>query len=254
MIDILQWTTLAVCGIVTIARIPSALRGKNRSIFGVFALSTFAVLLSIEGPYMAADAWLGSDNYANLILRFLIYGAILMAGYRIARAFGALKSVRLIVGPVGLGVLFVIAVATVTLFLLADTAGSVTGLTTLPDRSPRNAELIESYAAAGRLYPSYVAACILPGTFSAIGKNMPRALRLGALLLTVAFAGMVLGSFFPLIPEPLGFLKYFINYISVLCLVLGLALVWISSLAARRRPRFTSDLSGTSASRYSQNH
>jgi hypothetical protein len=32
MITILQWTTFAVCAVVAIARIPSALRGENRSI------------------------------------------------------------------------------------------------------------------------------------------------------------------------------------------------------------------------------
>ncbi len=254
MIAILQWTTLAVCGIVALARIPSALRGQNPSIFGVFALTTFAVLLSIEGPYLAVDAWLGSNNYANLILRFLIYGALLMAGYRIARAFDAARGVRLIIGPVGLGALFMIAGATVTLFLLADTAGSVTGLTTLPSRSPRNAELIELYAAAGRLYPSYVAVCILPGTFRAIGRNLPRALRVGALLLTVAFTGTVLASLFPLIPRPLGFVEFFVNYISILCLAVGLALVWISSLVAQRKSKKKPGHTELSQTAHSQNH
>lgn len=254
MIAILQWTTLAVCGIVALARIPSALRGHNRSILGIFALSTFAVLLSIEEPYMAVDAWLGSSNYANVILRFLAYGTVLLAGYRIARAFDAPRSIRLVVGRVGLGVLLMIAVATVTLFLLADTAGSVTGLTTLPSRSPRNADLIELYAAAGRLYPSYIAACILPATFHAIGTNLPKAVRAGALLLTVAFAGMVLGSFAPLIPQSLAFLKYFISYVPILFLVVGLVLVWISSLLAKRTAKQKMGVAETSRDTHSQNH
>ena len=237
MIAILQWSTLAVCAIVALARIPSALRGQNRSIFGVFALSTVAVLLSIDGPYMAVDGWLGSNNYANLALRFVSYGAILLAGYRIARAFDAPKSVRLIIGPAGLVVAALIGAATVTFFLLADTAGSVTGLVTLPLRSPRNAQLIETYAAAGRLYPSYIAACILPGTLNAIGKNLPRAVRVGAVLLTVAFAGMVLTTFFPLIPKQFGLVEFAVNYISILFFCLGLVLVWISSLVARRKAR-----------------
>ena len=70
------------------------------------------------------DAWLGSENYANLILRFVVYGAVLLAGYRIAKAFDAPRSIRLIVGPVGLAVLAVVGVATVVLFLLADTDGN----------------------------------------------------------------------------------------------------------------------------------
>ena len=48
MIAILQWTTLAVCALVAIARIPSALRGENRSLFFVYAFMTVAILLSID--------------------------------------------------------------------------------------------------------------------------------------------------------------------------------------------------------------
>ena len=237
MIAILQWTTLAVCALVAIARIPGALRGENRSIFGVFVLSTLAMLLSIDRSYQSIDAWLGSANYANLLLRFVVYGTVLLAGYRIAKAFAAPKSIRLIAGPVGLVVLSVIGVATVILFLLADTAGTVTGLRTLPARSPQNAALIESYAAAGRLYPSYVAACILPATFLAISQRLPRTIRIGAVLLTVAFTGMVIASSFLLFPSELGYVEAVINYTSVLCLALGLALVWISSLMAKRALR-----------------
>lgn len=237
MIAMLQWTTLAVCGIVALARIPSAIRGENRSLFFIYAFMTVATLLSIDAPYTAVDSGLGSENYANLMLRFVIYGAVLLAGYRIAKAFDAQRSVRLIIGPVGIGVLSLIGIATLALFLLADTAGSVTGLTTLPSRSPENAVLIEAYAAAGRLYPSYVAACILPATYRAISQRLPKAIRAGALLLTVAFASMAFGSFFPLIPPEVGYVKAIINYVSVLCLALGLAAVWLSSLRAGRALR-----------------
>ena len=234
MIAILQWTTLAVCAIVAIARLPSALRGENRSIFGVFVLATVAVLLSIDVSYRTIDAWLGSQNYANLILRFVIYGTVLLAGYRIAKAFDASKSIRLITGPAGRAVLTIVGVATVVFFLLADTAGSATGLGMLPSRSPENALLIEWYAAAGRLYPAFVAACILPATYLAISQRLPRGVRTGALLLTVAFAAMAAGAFYPLIPREVGYLKAIINYTSMLCLALGLALVWMSSLRAKR--------------------
>ncbi|MDP9983421.1 hypothetical protein J2W14_002842 [Pseudarthrobacter oxydans] len=237
MIAILQWTTLAVCALVAIARIPSALRGENRSIFGVFVLSTVAILLSIDVSYRSIDAWLGSENYTNLILRFVVYGTVLLAGYRIAKAFAARKSVRLIAGPAGMAVLAVIGIATVILFLWADTAGTATGLSGVRDRSPQNAALIESYAAAGRLYPAYVAVCILPATFVAMGQQLPRTIRIGALLLTVAFAAMASGSFFPLIPSEVAYLQAVINYTAVLCLALGLALIWISSLMAKRELR-----------------
>ena len=59
MIAVLQWTTLAVCALVAVARIPSALRGENRSIFGIFALSTLAIMLSINVIYLTSGcvAW-----------------------------------------------------------------------------------------------------------------------------------------------------------------------------------------------------
>lgn len=234
MIAGLQWTTLAVCALVAIARIPSALRGENRSVFGIYALATLAILLSIDVSYLAIDAWLGSENYANLFLRFVVYGTVLLAGYRIAKAFDARNSIRLIVGPVGKAVLTVVGIATLALFFWADTTGSVTGLATLPSRSPENAMLIRSYASAGRLYPSFVAVCILPATYLAIGQRLPRAIRIGALLLTVAFAAMALGSLYPLIPSEVGYLEAIINYTSALCLALGLTFVWISSLMAKR--------------------
>ena len=48
MIEILQWSTLAVCGSLALARIPSAIRGRNRSLFAIFVLATLAILLSID--------------------------------------------------------------------------------------------------------------------------------------------------------------------------------------------------------------
>lgn len=232
MIEILQWSTLAVCVIAALARIPSAIRGENRSLFYVFVLSALAILLSIDAPYQSVDAWLGSANFANLLLRFLIYGTVLLVGYRIAKGFGVPRSIRLIVGPAGLGVLGVIAAGTLVLFLLADTEGTVTGLTTLPSRSPRNAQLIELYAAAGRLYPAYVAACLLPATYAAMTSGLPAAIRCGAALLSVAFLALFLGTFYPLVPAGMGPLKAVINYAAVLTLILGLLSIWIARIRA----------------------
>ncbi|MEK0154084.1 hypothetical protein [Arthrobacter oryzae] len=227
MIEILQWSTLAVCCAAAVARIPSAIRGENRSLFYIFVLATLAILLSIDGPYLAIDRVLGGSNITNLILRFVIYGVILLIGYRIAKGFGAPTSVRLILGPVGLGILAVIAGATVALFVLADTAGSVTGLTTLPSRSPENAQLIRLYAGAGRLYPAYVAACLFPATYTAMSSRLPKGIRLGAGLLTLGFAALVLGTFYPLLPTGLGHLEAVVNYIGALAFILGLTAIWI---------------------------
>lgn len=235
MIATLQWTTLAVCAIVAIFRVPSALRGENRSLFGIFALSTFAITLSINVIYLGVDGWLGSQNYANLILRFLIYGVVLLAGYKIAKGFDAQRSVWLIVGPVGLAVLALVVVATVVPFLLANTSGSSTGLSTLPDQSATNVELIKLYTVAGRFYPSYVAACLLPPTIKTMRSGLPRLPRSGAAVLAVGATAMILLSLSDLLPRHLAFLQYFISSTAVLGLVLGLTLMWLSRVLATKR-------------------
>jgi hypothetical protein len=233
MIETLQWATLSVCGVAALARIPSTVRGENRSLFYIFVLATLAILLSIDGPYVAIDSVLGGTNVGNLILRFVIYGCVLLIGYRIAKGFGAPGSIRLIVGPAGLGTLAVIAAATVVLFLLADTEGRVTGLTTLPSRSPQNAQLIELYAAAGRLYPAYVAGCLLPATYTAISSRFPAGIRFGAALLSLGFAASVLGTFYPLLPDAFGPVKAVVNYTGAMALILGLTTIWICRIRAQ---------------------
>lgn len=234
MIEILQWSTLAVCGVLAVARIPSALRGRNRSLFAIFVLATLAILLSIDDPYMAVDSWLGSENYTNLILRFIIYVTVFLAGRGVAKAFDGSRALRRLTGPVGVGVLGLIMLATVVLFFLADTSGSSTGLAALPGKSPENGLLIGLYAAAGRLYPAYVAACLLPVTLRAVTQSLPGAVRFGAALLSLGFVALILGMLFPVIPASLGFLQPVINYTAVLALMAGLASIWIGRVLLRR--------------------
>ena len=156
MIAIVQWTTLAVCGVVTLARVPSALRGENRSLFFIFALMTLAILLSIDDPYVAVDKALGGMNVANLVLRFVIFAAIFFLGLRVARGFGANDALRLITGPIGIAVAAAASAAVVVAFLMMDTAGSSAGLVAVFAKDDHNAALVEGYGAAGRLYPAYI--------------------------------------------------------------------------------------------------
>ncbi len=247
MIAVLQWGTLAVCGIVALARIPSALRGENRSVFGIFVLATFAMLLSINAAYTAIDPLLGSRNYTNLILRFVIYGAVLLAGYRIAKGFGARGSVRLITGPLGWTVLALVAAATVVPFLLANTAGTSTGMSALPDQSAGNVELIKLYTVAGRFYPSFVAACLLPATINVLRSRLPVLVRSGAAALTAGAVAMILLSLSDMLPQSLAFLQYVISSTAVLGLVVGLALIWFGKIRAARTARLVPALAGAAA-------
>ncbi|HEY3575795.1 MAG TPA: hypothetical protein VGK98_18465 [Arthrobacter sp.] len=235
MIEILQWTTLIASGAAALSRIPNLVRRKNRSIFYALALLTLAILLSINGPYLAIDALLGGTNVANLLLRFIIFGAIFFLALRIAAGFGDSRGVQLIRGRSGTLALGLISAVLVVCFVLMDTSGSSAGLVDVAARSPQNALLVEYYGAAGRAYPAYVCLAILPGMLRAIRSPLPALLRASAVLLAVGSIAVPLTLLFPVIPPPLGFLRFVLNYTAILCFVGGLALIWVASGRAGRR-------------------
>lgn len=233
MIEILQWSTLAICGALTAARIPSALRGDNRLLFGVLLLMTFAILLSISAPYLAIDQVLGGRNLANLILRFVIFGAILLVGVRVARGFAADRALLLITGRVGVAALAVAGVAVVVTYLMMDTAGSSAGLQAVAAKDSRNAALVEYYGAAGRLYPSYVSLVLLPAMIRTFRSGLPPLVRAAGLVLSVGAVATAVSLLSPVIPPGMGGVRFIVNYTAVLCYVLGLALIWVAKLRAR---------------------
>lgn len=228
MIEILQWSTLAVCGLIAAARVPSALRGENRSLFYIFALLTAAILLSIEAPYTAVDRALGGINLTNLLLRFIIFAAIFFVGIRITRGFGANGAYQLITGKTGKTVLLAISVVLVLLFILIDTTGSSAGLAAPSAKSERNFNLVQYYGAAGRAYPAFVSLALLPAMVRALRSRLPMLLRVAAGLLTIGSAAITLTLLFPLFPPAWNIAKYVLNYSAVLCFVIGLTLIWAS--------------------------
>src|SRR3982074_84430 len=147
MIAPVQWAPLFVCIALTVIRVPSAVRGENRMMLVLFALISLDILLSIEGPYLLIDAWLGNVNVCNLLLRFMLYGTFLLMGIKMARAFASPGGERAIRGPLGLAVLGATAVLTAFFFCSMDTRDSTVGLNDL-DPGPA----LDTYAALGRFY------------------------------------------------------------------------------------------------------
>lgn len=235
MIEILQWTTLVACGAAALSRIPNLVRRKNRSIFYALALLTLAILLSIPGPYLAVDALLGGTNVANLLLRFIIFGAIFFLALRIAAGFGDSRGVQLIRGGAGMLALGLISAVLVVCFVLMDTSGSSAGLVDVAAKNQQNALLVEYYGAAGRAYPAYVCLAILPGMLRTIRRPLPALLRMSAALLAVGSIAIPLSLLFPVVPPGLGFLRFVVNYTAILCFVVGLALIWVASGRAGRK-------------------
>ncbi|MCU1555840.1 MAG: hypothetical protein JWM13_3326 [Arthrobacter sp.] len=237
MIAVLQWVTLAVCGLLALARIPSAVRGENRSLLFIFAFMTVAILLSIEAPYLAIDQVLGGTNVANLILRFIIFGAILALGLRLARGFSADDALRLITGRAGIAVLGAASAAVLVVFLMMDTQGSSAGLAAVSAKDDRHEALVEYYGAAGRLYPAYVTLALLPAMLRTVASKLPLLVRFSAGLLAVGSVAITLSLLSPLIPPALGFVRFVLNYAAILCFVVGLALIWLGKILAKRAPK-----------------
>jgi hypothetical protein len=233
MIEILQWSTLAFCGLIAAARIPSALRGENRTLFWIFTLMTLAILLSIEAPYVAIDRALGGFNLANLILRFVIFAAILCVGIRVTRGFGASEGYRLLTGRIGMTVLAVISLSLIAVFLMIDSEGSSAGLVQISARGGTDALLVEYYGAAGRAYPAFVSLVLLPAMVRAVRSSLPAPIRSAALLLAIGAVAITLTLFFPVIPPSWGPAEFVINYAAILCFVVGLALIWAAKIRYR---------------------
>ncbi|MGP0223458.1 MULTISPECIES: hypothetical protein [unclassified Paenarthrobacter] len=234
MTAVLPWATLIVCLAITVARIPSLLRGENRVVFYIFALITLDIFLSIEGPYMAIDAVLGGMNVTNLILRFLLYGTFLLMGYKIATGFDSKSAVQAIRGPWGLAVLALTAALTTYFFVITDTRGSTVGMNGLT-WGPS----MEAYAALGRFYPGYVSACLLPAIWRTITGRAPGLLRAASVSLFVGLTLLLVSQLFPLIPAVHLWLRSLINYSAVLATAIGLAGIWFSKTVAKRKARLT---------------
>jgi len=237
MIEILQWTTLAVCAIVAMARVPSALRGENRSLFFIYAFMAVAILLSMDAPYLAIDRALGGTNIANLILRFIIFGAILAIGLRVARGFGADDALQFITGRRGIAVLGVASLAVLVVFLMMDTEGSSAGMAAVAAKDAHQAALVEYYGAAGRLYPAYVTLVLLPAMLRTATSRLPLLVRISAGLLAIGSVAITLSLLSPVIPPELGITRFVLNYSAILCFVIALALIWLGKVLAKRAPK-----------------
>ncbi|MDQ4490901.1 hypothetical protein RBS60_11915 [Sinomonas sp. ASV486] len=226
----LAWITFGLALALAVVRIPAALRRENRLMLWLFALVAMAVLLSIEGPYLAIDAALGGINLANLILRFLLYGICLLMAVRISRAFNALGAQRILLGPWGLAALAAAGVGTVVSFLLLGRLPSTVGLA-----AGDNREWFDLYAGLGRIYPSFTGLVLVPSLVRHARSSGRAVLRCSAGLLAAGYLLLASTNTFVLMPASWVAVMQTMNYSAVLLLLAGLAIIWIAGVAARRR-------------------
>ena len=233
MIATLQWGTLIICSVVLLLRVPDAIHGRNRTVFWILFLATLCSLLSVTGPYEAIDAVLGGWNLTHLILRFLVFAAVLLVGLRVATALADTRGYRLVAGPAGGWALAISAAAVAVTFFLMDTRGSSVGMLGITENGGPNAALAPFYAAAGRTYPAFVSLALLPALLATARSPLPRLVRAGALMTCLGALATALSIPASFAPEAWILAQQTINYSAVLGYVLGLGLFWASGLAAK---------------------
>ncbi|MHA7240734.1 hypothetical protein [Arthrobacter sp. TMS1-12-1] len=226
----IQWVALGMCAVGAAVRVPGLREGRGRTMFAGLVLLTFAVGLSIDPIYLAVDAALGGVNIANLLLRLALYAVFVLFGIRMAAAFGSALARRLIVGPFGLAIVALTVAATLYFFVSSELEGSSTGLRAFEDQ-----DTVRQYAAVGRLYPGYVAAClVIPAASAALDRHARIIHRVACALVASGFALVVLFVGLRLTTLDLRYWDILLPFSAILLTVLGLSLIWVSRTLGRK--------------------
>lgn len=228
----LEWATLVVCCAALLLRLPDAVKGRNRTLFGILLLATLCSMLAVSELYEAIDAVLGGRHVTSLILRYLVFATVLLVGLRVTRGLAATREYALIGGVPGRWALALCCLAVTVAFLMMDSTGVPEGLRTVPGTGERNAVLAPYYTAAGRSYPAFVSLILVAPLLAAVKSRQPRLVRLGALLVLLGAVFAVLSFPVSLAPASWAGGLRFVNYAAVLGYVGGLAAFWFSGLIA----------------------
>lgn len=231
--SIIQWVALALCLVFAAVRLPDALRGRGRSVFAVLVLLVVAVALSLDPVYLLVDGLLGGVNIANLLIRLCLYAIMILLGMRCAAAFGSKGARTLISGPLGIAVLAITVIATIVLFVASDLPTSSTGLQGYADQ-----ETVRWYADLGRVYPAYVAACLLPPAVLGIWNRSVRPMhRLAAGLMSTGFFMVLVFATLELFPMKLGRADVLLPFGAIVLVTTGLTMIWGSRRRSAKEAR-----------------
>ncbi len=226
----IQWAALGLCAAGSAIRIPGLRDARGRTMFLALVLLTFAVGLSIDPLYRAMDAVLGGVNVANLLLRMALYAVFLLFGIRMAAAFGSMRARRLIAGPFGLSILALTVAATLHFFVSSELEGSSTGLHAFAGQ-----DTVQQYAAVGRLYPGYVAAClVIPAALAAFDRHARIIHRVACALVASGYSLVVVFVLLRLTALDLMYWDVLLPFSAILLTVLGLCLIRASHVIGRR--------------------
>ena len=229
----IQFAALGVAAVFTLVRLPLTIQGRNPMLFWGLLVTTIGVALSIHSIYLPVDALLGGTNHANLILRYATYGVVALIGGSAAAAFQAPQVRRIILGLPGLVVLAATVIATTVLFSMCDMPDSSPGLTLYMTQ-----EHVWNYGVLGKVYPAYIAAClIIPAFRVAATPRRPGLLRIGSALIGVALAEILVWSVLWVTGQQTGVWDYILPHSAVIVLAAGLAAVALYGIAAKKKEK-----------------
>ncbi|BCW65898.1 hypothetical protein NicSoilB4_06610 [Arthrobacter sp. NicSoilB4] len=225
----LEWATLVVCCAALLLRVPDAVMGRNRTVFGILVLATLCSLLAVSELYVVIDGALGGRHVTSLILRYLVFATVLLVGLRITRGLAAARGYGLIAGATGRWVLALCCLTVLVTFLLIVSTWGPAGPQVASDIG-RNASRAPYYTAAGRTYPAFVSLVLAPPLLATVRSRQPRLVRAGALLVLLGALFAILSLPASLAPAAWAEGLRFVNYAAVLGYVAGLAVLWFSGL------------------------
>ncbi|MBT2547580.1 hypothetical protein [Arthrobacter sp. ISL-65] len=234
MSEVLPWITLVVCAGAALARIPSALRGLNPTVFFIFLLATAAAVLSIEQFYMAIDGAIGGINIAHVLLRLIVFATIYLIAVRVTKGFGAPDAHRMIAGRPGLAMRAIFSAALVTVFLMMEPAASSVRFRDASAISARNEALLPYYWAAARGYLAYVSLALLPALLRSVKESLPPLVRTGAALMAAGAVATVAGLCLEFAPPQFLVIAPAVNNGAVVFYISGLILVWLARVKVAR--------------------
>lgn len=228
-----QLGALVVAGAFAAARLPLAIKGRNPALFWALVAITVGVALSMPAIYFPVDALLGGSNLANLILRYATYAVVLLIGGSAATGFRSPWAHRLIAGRFGLAILALTVATTTVLFAMCDMPVSSPGLNAyMTDR------LVWAYSVTGRLYPAYVAAClIIPSLRAAAAAQRPAVLRIGSAMIGFALLVNLVWSLLWVTGQQTGVWDYVLPHSSVILLAAGLGFVGFYGIVSKLREK-----------------
>ena len=230
MTTVLQLAALFVCLACTAIRFPSMLRGRNRSLFWIFAMASLSVGLSIHAIYMPIDAVLGGINLANVLLRLSLFAVFFLLAAKVAAAYNSPLAWAMVRGPVGIAVLVVCSLGIWVCFFFSTKAPSSAGLSALPGEPA-----LTAYAGFGMAYMAYAAACVVVPTARATFARRLLLDRASALLMCIGFILVLTTVPLQLLPDTNDTLLRGVSFSAVLFVAVGLALVWLSYLKGTKR-------------------